>query len=122
MKWSPTEYIQAEILALDIHKDYTYLDNNLSADADIAMLTMTKPLDRFTRFIKPICLWTTYNELNQIVGQSGLVVGWGIDGNGFLTTTEPKQVKLPIVSQESCKNSHSTFKEITSERTFCAGN
>lgn len=49
------------------------------------------------------------------------MAGWGKDESGALMTAEPRQTNLPIVSQEDCLRSSYQFKDITSNRTFCAG-
>lgn len=75
----------------------------------------------FTKFIRPICLWSGSNELKDIEGEQGTVVGWGKDENGDFMTEVPKKVTMPVVSQEDCIRSKYSFRDITSERTFCAG-
>ncbi|KAF7271762.1 hypothetical protein GWI33_015405 [Rhynchophorus ferrugineus] len=106
--------------SVTIHPDY----ESGSANADIAMLTFPDPIE-FNKVIRPICLWSGSNDLNLVVGKEGIVVGWGRDENGDISTAEPRQISLPIVSQLSCvrsdKNSGGAFLHITSDNTFCAG-
>lgn len=112
--------IMTGILSITLHPDYIPTVNNMTADADIAVITSAKIIN-FTNIIKPICLWMGESNLRDIIDSEGVVVGWGRDEKGSLTTGKPKEVHLPIVAQDTCINSHATFKEITSERTFCAG-
>jgi dynein heavy chain len=49
------------------------------------------------------------------------VAGWGLDENG-ITAQTLKMVKMPVVTQEACLWSHTTFfSQFTSNTTFCAG-
>ncbi|XP_045466369.1 serine protease gd-like isoform X1 [Harmonia axyridis] len=99
-----------------VHPNYNYN----SADSDIAVLELRKDVV-FSVIIRPICLWNGDNDLNEVVGKTGLVVGWGKDETDLKFSPEPKQIELPIVSQERCLRSHDSYIHITSERTFCAG-
>lgn len=100
-----------------IHPDYI----PMTSDADIAIVILSQVV-QFSKYIRPICLWSEESDtLNRIVGDKGKVVGWGKDEKGDLMTAEPKQITLPVVSQEECLWSSETFKFITSNRTFCAG-
>lgn len=114
--WSREIGLQIDAESLEIHPNY----QPLSADADIAVITLSQTV-QFTKFIKPICLWTDESDLKDIVGVMGTVVGWGKDEYGDFMTEVPKKVQMPVVSHEECIRSKYSFKEITSERTFCAG-
>ena len=110
------ESVQRRPSEIVVHPDY----KKASADADISIIVLEKEV-RFTKFIKPICLWNENTNLNLVVSESGVVAGWGKDEKGVIVSPVPKQVTLPIVSQEDCIRSHETFHDITSTRTFCAG-
>lgn len=115
--WSRAEQgLQLDAESLDIHSQY----QPLSADADIAIVTLSQTVE-FTKFIKPICLWMEPNDLKDVVGQTGTIVGWGKDEHGDFMTEVPRKVTMPVVSQEDCIRSRYSYKEITSDRTFCAG-
>ncbi|CAG9862269.1 unnamed protein product [Phyllotreta striolata] len=116
-KWIPTSGEKiVEPMGIYVHPDYKIS----SSDADIALLVLSEPL-KFSLVIKPICLWKGDTSLTKIVGNSGTVVGWGRDENGEIRTEEPKQLNVPIVSQETCLASNPKFHYSTSNRTFCAG-
>lgn len=104
------------VSGIAVHPDY----RPESSDGDIALVTMSEAVD-FTKIIRPICLWSGRYVLDDVVGQLGTVVGWGKDELNNLITPEPKQIRLPIVSQEDCLRSHLVYTSITSKRTFCAG-
>lgn len=99
-----------------VHPDY----QPLSSDADIAVIALSERVE-FTKFVRPVCLWEGPDRLKEVVGRTGTVVGWGKDETGDFMTEVPKMVTLPVVSQEECIRSKYSFREITSERTFCAG-
>lgn len=115
-RWTNDNSVMLSAKKVSVHPDYTVL----SADADIAVITLTQEV-KFKRFIRPICLWSEPNDLNNVVGEKGVVAGWGKDENGATLSPEPKQVTLPIVTQVQCLESHDDFADITSDRTFCAG-
>ncbi|XP_022910323.2 serine protease gd-like [Onthophagus taurus] len=115
-QWVDNESLMVYAEQITIHKDY----RELFADADIGMITLTKKIE-FKTFIRPICLWSEESNLNRIVGQMGIVAGWGKDENGVQTSAEAKQVVLPIVDSEVCRKSQETLQEVVTERTFCAG-
>ncbi|CAH1155302.1 unnamed protein product [Phaedon cochleariae] len=102
--------------SVSVHPDH----KDSSADADIAVLVLSETV-QFSKYVLPLCLWVENTDLRNIVGTEGIVVGWGKDLNGVLMTNEPKQTKLPIVSQEICLRSSYEFLHVTSNRTFCAG-
>lgn len=107
----------------EAEKIYThpdYVEN--SANADLAIILIRGDFDlSFTNYIRPICLWKEATDLDLVVGKNGFVVGWGRDENGRKITAEPRQVEMPVVSQEECLRSNISFYDITSEKTFCAG-
>ncbi|RZC40314.1 serine protease gd-like, partial [Asbolus verrucosus] len=116
-RWSLSEgekIIEAE--DIKVHPDY----KPLTSDADIAVAILSEEV-QFTRYIRPICLWSESDDLDVVIGQKGKVVGWGRDESNNTMTAEPKQTTIPIVSQEQCLWSGEAFKYVTSARTFCAG-
>ncbi|EFN68358.1 Serine protease gd [Camponotus floridanus] len=106
-----TEY--REIAYFTFHPDFN--SSSTSGDADLAILTMKTPVE-FSPTIRPICMWYTSVDLQKIVDKTGYIVWWK---EPF--TEEPRMLKAPIVSQETCLSSHLQFSSLTSNRTFCAG-
>jgi secreted trypsin-like serine protease len=117
--WSETDYLARDVEQLIVHEDFK-VRSEASFDADIGLMIMKKPAI-YNQYIRPICLWTGSTELNEIVGQNGIVTGWGRDDSGAATTTTPRTVTVPIVSNKVCLAEHESFRYITSPRTFCAG-
>lgn len=102
----------------DVKEIYVHPDYRQPSDADISIISMYKSVE-FTHKIRPVCLWseTTVN----VVGSQGVVVGWGKDELFNEYVPEPKEIKMPVVSQEDCLRSDERFIQLTSNRTFCAG-
>ncbi|RZC40315.1 Trypsin domain containing protein [Asbolus verrucosus] len=111
--FSEDEKMKAE--DIKVHPEYA----PSTSDADLAMIILIKEV-QFTRYIRPICLWSELDDIDAVIGQKGKVVGWGKDENNIMTA-EPKQITMPIVSQRQCLWSGEAFKYVTSSRTFCAG-
>lgn len=109
----------AQVKQIIVHNDY--MTNDTSYDADIAVVILQERV-QFTEFIRPICLWSGDDGMSNIVEQRGTVVGWGRDDAGNVLTAEPKKITIPVVSEAECLRSSDTYRYITSQRTFCAGN
>lgn len=107
------QIIQAE--AVHIHPDFKFT----TADGDIAIIALAEDAI-FSTLIRPACLWSEEANIDLIINQLGVVVGWGKDESGK-TTSEPRETYFPVVSGEECLRSNVGFYEITSSRTFCAG-
>ncbi|XP_039315591.1 serine protease gd isoform X2 [Solenopsis invicta] len=107
-----------EVANYVIHPDYTH---SLSGDSDLAILIFRRPI-KYGNSIRPICLWpNNLTDIQHVVNRLGYVVGWGEDETGRRNTDDPRMVRVPIVKQETCLRSDTTFASLTSERTFCAG-
>ncbi|XP_031330602.1 serine protease gd-like [Photinus pyralis] len=102
----------------DVKEIYVHPDYQQPADADIAIVVMDRPVV-FTSKIRPVCLWSETSV--SITGRQGVVIGWGRDEFFNEYVPEPKEVKIPVVSQEDCLRSDERFLRLTSNRTFCAG-
>lgn len=105
------------VSTLIVHDDWMAGDD---VDADIAIAVLTKTIS-YTKFIKPICLWTSTSSYDDVIGSKATIAGWGKTGKDLLSTDHPNYVVVPIVELEECKSSHDFFNEIASDRTFCAG-
>ncbi|XP_061394331.1 serine protease gd-like, partial [Musca vetustissima] len=116
--YSEQNFQTREIQNLITHPEFT---SAIFPDADLAILHLQKPVE-YTNFIRPICLWSEPVDSNLIVGQTGVVAGWGGDENGETFTPIPKKVETNIVSDSDCLRSSQAYSTLTSKRTFCAGN
>lgn len=64
-KWVPTN--QERIIepeSIIVHPDY----EPLISDADIAVIVLSEKV-KFTRYIRPLCLWSVGTDLKNIVGK-----------------------------------------------------
>ncbi|KAL3270852.1 hypothetical protein HHI36_021370 [Cryptolaemus montrouzieri] len=111
-----SEIQDREVSDINIHPQYNYsVYYN-----DIAILRLAEPAE-ITRYVRPVCLWEDIDNLNQIEGTLGTVVGWGFDHNRQLSTTL-MQAQMPIVSTATCIYSNRDFySQFTSENSYCAG-
>ncbi|KAB0791003.1 hypothetical protein PPYR_02803 [Photinus pyralis] len=115
-RWSNdgAQIIQTE--SLHIHPDFRFT----TADGDISLIALAEEAV-FSTFVRPACLWSGSADPRLLIASTGVVVGWGKDEHGQLVTSSPRQVIFPVVSEEDCLRSNNAFREITSNRTFCAG-
>ncbi|KAJ8712868.1 hypothetical protein PYW08_008172 [Mythimna loreyi] len=96
--------------------------NASSYSSDVAILELVEPV-KYTDWVRPACLWPdNATDLNNVIGKNGSVVGWGYDETGK-PSVELNLVEMPVVSQETCIQSHREFFErFTSDYSYCAGN
>lgn len=64
-KWVPTNIEKIiEPKSIVVHPDY----EPLTSDADIAVIELNEHV-KFTKFIRPLCLWSGTGDLADIVGE-----------------------------------------------------
>nr|XP_036234351.1 serine protease gd isoform X1 [Bactrocera oleae] len=103
---------------LIIHTDYV----NGQPNADLALLQI-EPVEQFSEYIKPICLWSELDESSLIVGKTASVVGWGYEGERQKDISPlPKIVDVKIVGKDDCLSSSEAFQNLVTDKTICAGN
>ena len=89
-------------------------------DRDIALVKLSRPVEEFTDFIRPICLSNaTYGNQLTTPGTKGLVVGWGRVAEDGHYARYMKEVKLPIRGRQTCTQA---TQYMFSKYMFCAGN
>ncbi|XP_065205508.1 putative uncharacterized protein DDB_G0282133 isoform X3 [Planococcus citri] len=104
------------VSALKVNPEY----NKANFHNDIAILSLKDDVE-FTNYVRPICLWESTDGVQDVVGQNGIVVGWGYNEYQQLNQ-ELKQATMPIVSTEKCARSDPQFfSEYVSDNAFCAG-
>jgi secreted trypsin-like serine protease len=106
-----------QVIRINVYPSY----NSSNYLGDIAVLTLSSDAE-YTNYVTPVCLWDERSDdVNDIVGKDGTVVGWGFDENDT-PTEELKMAKMPVVSHQTCLWSYPQFySEFTSDKTFCAG-
>lgn len=112
-------YVVSGVTQFLIHPDWNFNDDRY--DADIALAVLARTIS-FTKYVKPICLWTSSTSYEDLVGLKGTVAGWGRTEFKAVSTDRPNWVELEVVSEATCLRSNRVMIELTSERTFCAGN
>jgi secreted trypsin-like serine protease len=118
IEWNEDGFEKKGAKSFKIHPDWQ--PHETSYDGDIALAELDSPV-KYSKFIRPICLWSGSDELTKVIGQVGIVAGWGKNDQGQINTDFPKKVNVPIVSDGTCLRAHEAFVHITSDRTFCAG-
>lgn len=87
-----------------------------SYDADIAILLNDKEIIT-TRFVRPICLWTSSNDPTDMA--NGIVAGYG--SQNAVAEVIPKMRKAPLFTNDICLPGNPLLAEKSSTRTLCAG-
>lgn len=111
-------YMVSGVSQFIIHPDWDNHDDRY--DADLALVVLVRTVN-FSKFIKPICLWTSTTSYEDLIGKSGVVAGWGKTEFSAISTDKPKWTEIPVVSDITCLRSNNAFSMLTSDRTFCAG-
>lgn len=65
-------YIVSGVTQLIVHPNWDPNDDKYDADIAVAVLLRKVP---FSKFVKPICLWTATNSYQDLVGKKGIVAG-----------------------------------------------
>jgi hypothetical protein len=74
IEWNEDGFEKKGAKNFKVHSDWN--PNDIKYDADIALIEMDSAV-KYSKFIRPICLWNGAPEIAQIVNQVGIVVGWG---------------------------------------------
>lgn len=111
-------FIMSGVTQLIVHPDWNTLDDRYDADIAIAVLLVTV---QFTKFVRPICLWSSTSSYEDLVGQTAFIAGWGKTEFSAITSDIPKWAAIPVVKMDTCIRSNYAFSALTSDRTFCAG-
>ncbi|CAN8014698.1 unnamed protein product, partial [Ixodes persulcatus] len=81
-----------------VHPKYNFF----TYENDLALVRVDEPLE-FLPHIAPICL-PPDNESDDLIGRNATVTGWGRLSEGGVLPSVLQEVKVPIVSNEKCKN------------------
>ncbi|KAL2734728.1 hypothetical protein V1477_013905 [Vespula maculifrons] len=117
--WNEVESVNREVEEYRLHPDFKDDFKNPTADGDLAIIILKNSVN-FSPFIRPVCLWSGSNDLEDVIGSTGYAVVWGHEDliNPYLD--KPRLIRMTIMSQEDCLRSNSVFVSLTSNRTFCA--
>ncbi|KAH8375815.1 hypothetical protein KR200_000480, partial [Drosophila serrata] len=89
-------------------------------DSDVGLLVLKYPI-WYTKYIQPLCLWSSDLSVPAREGETGSVAGWGFDRSG-LKTRYPKAVSVRLVARDQCLIKMKKAQDFITERTVCAGN
>ncbi|XP_072395679.1 serine protease gd-like isoform X2 [Diabrotica undecimpunctata] len=120
-KWNTNGAVTSRAKRVDVHPKYK--TNSESADGDIAIILLDRPV-QFTDVLSPVCLWNGDINLQPLTEKKmGVIVGFGQDENssqkGLTHVLRAKRADMPIVTQNECFNSPLGFKSSPSDNTFC---
>ncbi|KAF4527155.1 hypothetical protein B566_EDAN007201 [Ephemera danica] len=116
-KWTEPQSQPREVAQIVIHPGHR---PDIRKEVDLAILVLAIPVVR-SASVQPVCLWFPSNPSVRLDLEPGTVVGWGRDEKGNRVSDEPRQLVMPLATQEECLRSHRDFLYLTSENTFCAG-
>ncbi|XP_053664670.1 CLIP domain-containing serine protease B15-like [Anopheles marshallii] len=89
-------------------------------DDDIAILKMQTQFT-YNDYVQPICIRSVPQDIGQLVGAFGTVVGWGWTENNS-TSAELRQANIPVASAEDCLASdRNLFSQVLTTKVYCAG-
>ncbi|KAH8337703.1 hypothetical protein KR074_007459, partial [Drosophila pseudoananassae] len=111
---------EAEAELVGVSSVHTPPQYNSVPDADVGLLILTKSIV-YTRYIQPLCLWTSDLTIPGNEGELGAVAGWGLDKNAQKTRF-PKSVYVQLVDRDRCRYKMPRAEDFITDRTVCAGN
>nr|XP_054750651.1 venom serine protease Bi-VSP-like [Lytechinus pictus] len=83
---------------------------------DIAVLRLLDPIPEFNDYVRPICLATVENEINNY--KTCYVAGWGALEEGGPSPDILQDAIVGLITDEDCASSYDSF---SSESMICAG-
>ncbi|XP_066976820.1 trypsin-3-like [Macrobrachium rosenbergii] len=83
---------------------------------DIGVIELNEPA-KINRYIRPVCL---PSEDRSYAGEFGIVLGWGRQSEGGEHSDVVRKIKVPILSNEECKNTKHIPGDIA-DTMMCAG-
>ena len=97
-----------------LHPDWNPYSNTYDADIAVLIVQNDVPL---TTFIQPICIGSS-----DLGFKKGFITGWGkSEDETKRHENKPKELEIPIWTNEHCFLESNEFVKIASKRTFCAG-
>uniref|UniRef100_A0A182RPS9 Peptidase S1 domain-containing protein n=1 Tax=Anopheles funestus TaxID=62324 RepID=A0A182RPS9_ANOFN len=89
-------------------------------DDDIAILKM-KSQFAYGDYVQPICIRSVPQDIGQLVGAFGTVVGWGWTEHKT-TSAVLRQANIPVVSADDClKSDRNLYSQVLTTKVYCAG-
>uniref|UniRef100_A0A1I8NVF3 Peptidase S1 domain-containing protein n=1 Tax=Stomoxys calcitrans TaxID=35570 RepID=A0A1I8NVF3_STOCA len=104
--------IDRKVTEITTHPKY----NARTYDNDIAIIKLDEPVE-MTELLHPVCMPTPGKSFK---GETATVTGWGALKVGGLTSNTLQEVKVPIMSQDECRQTRYGASRIT-DNMLCAG-
>lgn len=67
-----------------------------------------------------MCLWAFGTDLDNILNR-GYITGWGQKESRGNRSNIPIKLRIKTTTLDICQKSHEMFKNIATDKTFCAG-
>jgi secreted trypsin-like serine protease len=84
---------------------------------DIALAKLSRKLPKFTKFIRPACLW----QESALLHEAATATGWGLTEDKGSSSDELLKVQLNIQDIGKCQNLFDDFKYEINDNQICAG-
>ncbi|XP_035787043.1 chymotrypsinogen B-like [Anopheles albimanus] len=87
---------------------------------DIAILRMQTQFT-YDDYVQPVCMRSMDQDINQLVGTFGTVVGWGWTEQQA-TSAALREANIPVVSADDClRSNRDLFSQVLTTKVFCGG-
>uniref|UniRef100_A0A2M4CZD7 Putative trypsin-like serine protease n=1 Tax=Anopheles darlingi TaxID=43151 RepID=A0A2M4CZD7_ANODA len=87
---------------------------------DIAILHMQNQFI-YDDYVQPVCIRSIDQDISQLVGTFGTVVGWGRTEQDA-TSDALREAHIPVVSAEDClRSNRDLFSQVLTTKVYCAG-
>uniref|UniRef100_A0A9I3EH51 Peptidase S1 domain-containing protein n=1 Tax=Anopheles dirus TaxID=7168 RepID=A0A9I3EH51_9DIPT len=87
---------------------------------DIAILKLNAQFT-YDDYVQPVCIRSVPQDIGQLVGAFGTVVGWGWTEQNSTSATL-RQANIPVASADDClKSDRNLFSQVLTTKVYCAG-
>lgn len=100
-----------------IHQAWNTYTTNY--EGDIALIIL-KDAIQFDHNIRPICLPSQQKDYSDLVENTGVVAGWGLNNEETSSSEIPKIVEMRIISSGSCMANDNYLESVLTSRSFCS--
>ncbi|XP_030839167.1 atrial natriuretic peptide-converting enzyme [Strongylocentrotus purpuratus] len=107
-----TSYQHTSSLEITSHPNFT----STSGGDDIAVLKLVDPIPAFSDFLRPACLATVGDEINNY--RTCYIAGWGDTTEGGSISNDLQQAVVGLIPDEYCGSAYRSFR---ADSMICAG-
>ncbi|XP_071824221.1 chymotrypsin-like protease CTRL-1 [Apostichopus japonicus] len=110
-------------ISVRVEAFYTHEEFDLDTyNNDIALIKLVTPLQRYSSYVRPICLANTTIDRDLLVpGVSGQINGWGAMTEGGAASVNLQEVKIPLTPFSTCKEYFRQQEYVVTRNMFFAG-